>query len=549
MDAFEVLPGPSATSQNFSFVNGKLSQSKTLTYFLVPKKEGNQVIAGATVQIGGQMYKTNAITMSVQKTGTSTAQGKGGAGQKPQDEQPLVTDKETFIKPTVEKRNLYVGEGATVTYKLYSRINILRYEQQDYIKPEGFWVESFDLGNNISMGTEYLNGVVYRVAVINKIRVYPTKAGKLTISPYNAVIEALESDVRRSQGYLFNDLQAFFGLGGKTLKIKIPCPEVNFNVKPLPTPTPKSFSGAVGKFTFRAELDKKELLAGEYATIKMNINGEGNIRTIGNTNLELPNDFGKRDPIVKQSTEKSGNTIFGKISEDVVIETKTPGDFNLGKITFTYFDPESKKYVDLMSDELKLVVKENPNIANVSTLTDKRRIEKLGSDIRFIKTNVTTLQKDSPTPFYESLVFYLMLGFPYLAFFAAWVWQKRDEKFATDGVFKRAYFASPEAKKRLKEASKHLKNNQHKEFFASLELAVLKYIGDKFNVDSMAMTKDAIQLFLQNKKVAQTTIAHCLELLQTSEMFRYAPSYKSNTDLEKMFKNAEMVISEISKIS
>jgi hypothetical protein len=61
---FTVIGGPNQSVSN-SWINGVRSFSKTYSYFLAPKSRGNFTLAQATINIGGETYKTVPVQIEV----------------------------------------------------------------------------------------------------------------------------------------------------------------------------------------------------------------------------------------------------------------------------------------------------------------------------------------------------------------------------------------------------------------------------------------------------------------------------------------------------
>jgi hypothetical protein len=430
--AFDQQPSVS-TSQSVTIVNGQMAQTKAFTYALVPKKEGKQTIPAATVSIGGQTYTSNTIEVTVSKA---------QAAQKPGDKGIPGKD-QVFIRAVVDKTKLVVGEAATITYKLYYKANITRFESPTDLKPEGFWVERFD-AQKIPSGTEFYNGSMYRVSALMKVQVFPTRAGKLEIPPFNGTCEALVTEMRRS-GNLFDDFSLLMGAPGKYVKVDVTSQTLKFDVSDLPQPKPASFNGAVGDYSFNAVMTKKKIREGDVATIQMDINGEGNIATLTPPPVTLPTYFDQYEPKIESNINRT-SIINGTKKVLIDIVPKAAGKFDIGPIEFSYFNPKQKKYITLASPKFDLEVETNPNAVAASNSGDKRDIAKFGADFRYIKYSRSLAKKS--TPFYAAWWFYLLLIIPFgaLGFF---YWQeKRDERMRTDTAYARSTKASPEAKKR-----------------------------------------------------------------------------------------------------
>ncbi len=535
-DAIDIQRNSISTSQSMSIVNGQMSQTKSLTFIAIPKKEGNITIPPATVKIGGQVLTTNSVSISVSKNGM--AQGtlpNGGT---------ISGGSEIFIRPVVDKTKLVVGEGATITYKLYYKINVRQYTSEEDIKPEGFWVERFDV-SKLPQVTERYNGSMYHVAVINKIQVFPTRAGKLEVSGYKGTCEALISDVKRQRGFLFDD---FFASPGRMQKLSVSAPAVRFEVSELPEPKPSSFSGAVGDYKFSASIDKSNVKAGEAVTLKFTVEGEGNINLLPTINPDLPSEFETYEPKVDVKVNKT-NTVTGYKTSEITVIPRASGKFDLGTVEFSYYNPQKKQYITLASPRFELTVEPDPKaaIASVSGSSEKRDIKKFAADFRYIKTSASSLRLGSSSPLYSAWWFYLLMLLPVgaVAFFL--VLQKREAQMKADVAFARSVKASPEAKKRLKRAKDLLAQNDQQAFFAELENALIKFIGNRYNTDDHALRKDELKALLVSKQVKPELIEKLLRILEKSEFYRYAPAKETQDDLNSLYDDATQIISELSK--
>jgi len=536
-DAIEIQRNSISTSQSMSIVNGQMSQTKSLTFIAIPKKEGKLTIPPATVKLGGQVLTTNSVSISVSKGSTAQSQSPNGG--------TISGGSEIFIRPVVDKTKLVVGEAATITYKLYYKLNVRQYTNEEDIKPEGFWVERFDV-SKLPQVTERYNGSMYHVAVINKIQVFPTRAGKLEISGYKGTCEALLSDVKRQRGFLFDD---FFASPGRMQKLSVVAPPVKFDVSELPEPKPSSFSGAVGDYKFSATMDKPEVKTGEAVTLKFTVEGEGNINLLPTINPDLPSEFEKYEPKIDVKVNKNTSVVTGYKTTELTLIPRASGKFDLGTVEFSYYNPQKKQYITLASPRFELNVQPDPKatMASVSSSSEKRDIKKFAADFRYIKTNASSLRLGSSSPLYRAWWFYLLMLPPIGAVVFFLVLQKREAQMKADVAFARSVKASPEAKKRLKHAKDLLAQNDQQAFFAELETALIKFIGNRYNTDDHALRKDEIKSLLLSKQVAPDLIDKLMRILEKSEFYRYAPAKETQDDLTSLYDDASQIISELSK--
>ena len=77
-------------------------------------------------------------------------------------------------------------------------------------------------------------------------------------------------------------------------------------------------------------------------------------------------------------------------------------------------------------------------------------------------------------------------------------------------------------KKGLAEATKLLAQGNEREFHAALNRAVVRYVGDRFNIESTGMTGDQLQSELAGRNVDADTVAALLDLIASCDAARFS---------------------------
>lgn len=174
-DGFRVVGGPSQQVSQ-SWVNGRSSFNKSYSYFLLPTQKGTLVIRQASVEINGQVYKTNPIKITV----TNAVE----QPRDPNDAPQISSDDAIHLVAEISKGNPYVNEPITVVYKLYFSYNIGITNWRELNKPKynDFWSQNIDIKQLVAEEGKY-NGERYRCVVLRKTVLYPQKSGKLEIEP------------------------------------------------------------------------------------------------------------------------------------------------------------------------------------------------------------------------------------------------------------------------------------------------------------------------------------------------------------------------------
>jgi hypothetical protein len=208
---------------------------------------------------------------------------------------------------------------------------------------------------------ETLNGRTYQVFIF-KTAIAAARPGKLEIGPaeINPVVRVPRPGMRNRSlprdladdpffNNFFND-PAFAPSMPKEVKLKSDAQFVE--VKPLPPNAPPDFSGAVGTFTMKADVNPKTGNAGDPLTVTASLTGRGNFDRVTAPTLEDENGWHKYPP---SSTFKQDDDvgISGAKTFETVLSSKGGKD-KLPPLVFTFFDPMKENYVTLKSDPIPL---------------------------------------------------------------------------------------------------------------------------------------------------------------------------------------------------
>jgi len=99
-------------------------------------------------------------------------------------------------------------------------------------------------------------------------------------------------------------------------------------------------------------------------------------------------------------------------------------------------------------------------------------------------------------------------------------------------------------RRRLKQAEQLLKKQDEKGFHAELSRAVLGYLGDRFNLDTPALTRDQLRAALAERSVATPTIDALFDVVDRCEVARFSPEAASR-DPRQLFNAARDVMARI----
>lgn len=539
-EAFEVLMGPSTSTQSsFSMVNGRTSQSSTVTYtyILCALKNGTFTIPAATISAEGKQISSN--TLKIQVSGTAQSNG-GRSSQQPETRAAgsQISGSDLFIKVSASKKRVVEQEPVLLTYKVYTLVSLTQLEGK---MPDlkGFHTQEIPLPQEKSFKIEQFNGRNYKTVTWSQYVMFPQMSGKLQVPPitFNGVVVQQNRNI--------DPFEAFFNGGSGYVEVKkqIQAPGIEINVDPLPT-RPVNFSGGVGKFLMKTEIDKTELKANDPFTVKVIISGTGNLKLMKQPLVKFPKDFDTYDAKTTDKSRLTMSGLEGSMIYEFLAVPRHQGKYTIPPIEFVYYDTQVKQYKTLTSEEFHLdVAKGEGDESQMQTYSDQEDIQMLGSDIRHIKLGKSTIKADGDyffgSIYYISCIIALLTGFVTLFL----VFRKRAIENADLGKV-RGKKANKIATKRLKKAAKLMSDNKISEFYDETLRALWGYVGDKLNIPVEQLSRDNISERLSVYQVDADAVNQFMSAIDECEFERYAPG-DSKGNMNKVYQTAMTAIEKI----
>ena len=543
---FDYIAGPyTSQSSSTSFVNGRRTSSFTMTftYTLMAQKEGSFSLPPATINVGGELYTSNGVKITVlpedqpQSNSASGQSSSSGAvqqqgGQSAQRSSSGPEQGNIFVRTLVSKTRVYEQEAILLSYKVYVAGVDLKQFTNNTSLPDftSFLQQKIDL-NDVQLELENYNGRNYQTATIYSTLLYPQKSGDITIDPASFEAVLLVPNQARSRS-IFDDFFNSYTTATRTLR----APGTTIHVTPLPAGKPASYAGGVGKFTMDAKLSSTDVKANEAITLTLTIRGAGNMKLLKTPAVDWPEGFEQYDPKVTNNFKTSTGGMSGTRTIEYLAIPRAAGDYTLPAVKFGYFDTEKGQYQVLSSPEYTLHIARGAGdqssvTGNPSpvTYTAKEDIRELGSDIRYISAARFTPSSANRSPLtaiqFGSWQMWLLYAGPLaIALLLFAIFRKRIRENADIiGVRKRQ--ANSVARKRLKKAKTLMAQPQQKEqFFEEIERASLQYLSDRLSIPTADLNKDTITSTLRAKSVADDLIDRTNRVLSDAAFARYAPA-------------------------
>ncbi|MDO4880948.1 MAG: BatD family protein [Capnocytophaga sp.] len=545
-DGFEVS-GPTQSISN-SWVNGVRSFSKTYTYILSPKRKGKINIGVATIEIDGKEYKTKPLSVEVTdavanpKNNISSTPRSQGFGGFPFNFDPFAEEDEynmeviepeanqLFLTAEVAKTNVYINEPIAITYKIYLAQNygIAGFQDINFPKYTNFWNQL--LSDKFVVNECTYEGKSYRCITLRQVLVFPQQVGEQVLDPLSITLD-LQMPTNRVD---------FFGQRSYVTRSKtLRSPTQKIKVKALPEEgKPEDFSGAVGQFSMEVQLSKKEVEANETLQAEVSIIGNGNFNLFDFPKLQFPPTLEVYDPEKKEQLNASVSGIKGDITQTYTIVPQYKGKFPIQPINFTYFNPNTEKYVTLTSESHTIeVIKGNEY---KPTTEDKQEI--VQNDFHPLK-KTANLQPIAKKIFFGSTNFYLLWLLPLLIIPICIIIWNIYNKYNEDTQENRQRRTNKLAKKYLSTAKRNL--NDKDSFYESLEKGLHTYLKAKLHIETTELSKERIEELLSHRGVETETIQNFLQLLSNCEKARYSPY--TQADMDNDYAKAVEIIAILDK--
>jgi hypothetical protein len=341
-----VVGGPSQSTQ-VSIINGRMSQSRSLTWVLQPRAVGKAEVGAVTV--GDQRAPAVAIEVVAGSIRPREEQRRASPfALDPFSQDPFEdlfgrrrgrTEEPKLLLEAVPSRSrLRVGEPLVLTYQLYTQVSVSDMQFTDAPQYAGFWVEDLERPQVAPSGeAASVGGEPYRRFPVLRKLLFPTKAGKLTI-PAATMRIGIPS-------------QGFFDTGGVVERTTKP---VTVTVDPLPENP--GFSGAVGRFRASASLDRDTVPLGEAATLRFRVEGTGNLKWIDRAPEVRVQGAKVYPPQAKSDLQATSDGIRGSRTWEFVVVPETSGTVEVPSLPFSYFDASGGRIVTSETAPLTLRV-------------------------------------------------------------------------------------------------------------------------------------------------------------------------------------------------
>lgn len=554
-DDFQLVWGPQkGSSSSIQIINGKRSSSHqtTFTYILIPKATGTFQLPVATALLSGDRISSTQASIQVVSDGASSSQSSGqnggkssGGGQTSSTGSGEISSNDLFMRLSLSRTEVVIGEPITATLKIYQRANVVGFENAKFPTFNGFWSQETYVPNNIEFKRESLDDKIYNTAVLRTYVLIPQQSGTITIDPAELVCLVNIRTAPSTSNSLFD---SFFQDEYRTIRKRVTTPAVKVKVNPLPAGQPASFGGGVGNFGISARLTTDNLKTHDAASLIITVSGRGNVALLEEPKVNFPPDFEVYDTKTTENTDKSNGGTSGSKSFEYPFIPRSHGDFTIDPVEYSYYDVNAGKYVTLRTEPLHVKVAKGKGgdstpVTTVNSGVERKDVKSLADDIRFIFIGKPGLS-GSGSFFVGSVFFWILLALMILGATSVYLAFRKVAAMRADVAGTKNRRATKMAQKRLKLAGEYLDKNLYTAFYEELHKALIGFVSDKLNMDMSEISKDNIASALTEGGVSEEQTKAFTDLLDACEFARYSPD-GGNEAMRSHYDAALKVISSI----
>ena len=339
-----------------TLVGGRLVQRTMalIQWTVRADKQGNYTIPGPSVRVAGKTYTSSAVKVKVVPAGTGSGgndpfggmqrmlrqlqqqqqqllqQQLGQAGEPLEPDVPLdpklalekPTDAIAFLHATVDRTSAVVGEQVTLDVYLY--VDAMLPREPDISDPHEPTTSDFlrqsllDTSSNAeSVGYARVGTRIYAVKRVRRYALFPLKTGDLTVDPMRVTV--VRQGERMSESFV----------------VRVSEPPVDGR--------PAGYAiGDVGHFELNADVAPQTVPRDGAVAVTVELKGTGSLPT----KLTVPTRPGLEwlTPDVKDKLASTQGVWGGTRTFTYIVRPTKEGTLDLGELTLSYFDPQTRKY-------------------------------------------------------------------------------------------------------------------------------------------------------------------------------------------------------------
>lgn len=514
----------------FSFVNGAMSSTFTVTFAVTAQRAGEFTIPAMTVAVGGQSLSSQPLKLIVNQPGTPSAAAVNSGSEV------------AFMKLVLPREKIYPGEVLPAELQIFLRDDVQDFGNLQLVSTPA---DGFVLGKRAATQRyrTQIGNHVYTVVPIS-LALTATKTGSVSLGPFTVSLVVVLPAANQGGDSIFNQ---FFNQGQQK-QVTLATDKIEVQSLPLPDENrPANFNGAVGDYTLAVAAGPTNVAVGDPITVRVQIAGRGALDTLKLPDQSGWNGFKLFPPTAKTEFSDQLGDEGTKTFEEIVTPQSTDVH-ELPEISFSFFNPDDGKYHTLTQPPTALAVRSAgatplPTLAANKNSAPENRTPQ---DILPTRNQLGTLAVTGP-PLVTQPAFLAVQSLPVLAFLAALVWRKRADNLANNPRLRRQRAVAALIASGMDDLKKYAAENKPDEFFATLFRLLQEQLGERLDCPASAITENVVDEHAALRHEPENLRSGLRELFQLCNQARYAP-VRGTSELNSVAGQFETVIRELQNV-
>jgi BatD DUF11 like domain len=483
---FEII----GRTHQIEIVGGTTLPSSSIIVRVTPQVAGIFTIPGITPKSQPLVLQVNAVP--------GQSAGQSGGASAPNPRPPLLSgaipkgvrmteDGSAYLKLSVPKREIYVGESVPVEIELgvrsgfVSSLNGLpRLAGDDFTLNE--LSHQPERTERLIEGQPFVTLTWRSVLAVVKPGVFSLVAeAPLTVKIRTRPRQESALDDRFGDPFWQN-------LFGATVQkdIKVASPPSELKVLALPTEgRPADFHGAIGTFNIESDLSPLQAEVGDPLTLRMRVIGSGNFDRVDSNMLEHIEQWKTYPPKSTFTTSDPIRRKGEKTFEQPLVALKS-GVHALPGLTFSYFDPNTQRYETAKSAPLSVTINPSPADSQTNSKAPTGDTTSGGKYARGLRPDHPSdgMRAKTLMPLYLQPRFLVIPSLLTLAFVGAWAAARRRQ----NGSATLSRVASKSIKRLLAQMERSARSGDYAAFFDSARSALQQMLAERWQITPEQIT-------------------------------------------------------------
>ncbi|MHB8872727.1 MAG: BatD family protein, partial [Myxococcaceae bacterium] len=288
-------------------------------------------------------------------------------------------------------------------------------------------------------------------------------------------------------------------------------------------------SSSVGRWRLATEVSQTQVNLGEPLTVKVILEGKGNLKNLAMPPLGAPPALKVYDPTTTDKVTTTRSFLGGRRVQEYLVMAQQTGTFTLPGLAFEYFDPETGSYQTSRTDPVSITVL--PGAGGATAISTGPRGNPLEDPAHKNKLEAGGLRPlryqahfaaPSPPLWVRPFFLPLALGAPAALLGAVLFGLLRGALSGEDAASKKKKQARA-ARARLAAAEKLKATGRPDQFYGEVEKALLGFLEAKLGTPVAGLTRERLAEALAAAGVAEERRRRTLAALENCEAGRYSP--------------------------